>query len=150
MHQQVKYCNNCTLCPHCIYVFCVCLRANSDLCHLQRKLVFITEIKSVYSAVRTGSLDEAVCASATYSINWLVFITEMKSVYSAVQTGSLNQAVCACATYSTNWLVFITEMKSVYTFHLSYKIFRQRNLWTFEKGNIAVYAHIMLLILTLV
>jgi len=25
--------NNCTLCPHCIYV-----RTNSDLCHLQHKL----------------------------------------------------------------------------------------------------------------
>ena len=88
-------------------------------------LVFITEMESVYSAVRTGSLNKAVCASslkvniattvrsvhtvfmcfviiweqtatcATYCINWLVFITEMKSVYSAVRTGSLNKAVCA-------------------------------------------------------
>jgi hypothetical protein len=58
-------------------------------------LVFITEMESVYSAVRTGYLNEAVCAYATYSINWLVFITEMKSVYSAVRTGSLNEAVCA-------------------------------------------------------
>jgi len=120
-------------------------------------LVFITEMESVYSAVQTGSLNKAVCASscsahtvfmcfvsiweqtatcATYSIKWLVFITEMKSVYSAVQTWSLNKAVCAsscsahtvfmcfvfiweqtatCATYSINWLVFITEMKSVYS-----------------------------------
>jgi hypothetical protein len=69
---------------------------NSNLCHLQHKLIgFITEMKSVYSAVRTGSLNEAVCACATYSINWLVFITEMKSVYSAVRTGSLNEAACA-------------------------------------------------------
>jgi len=30
--------NNCTLCPHCIYVFCICLRTNSDLCPLQYKL----------------------------------------------------------------------------------------------------------------
>ena len=88
-------------------------------------MVFITEMKSVYSAVRTGSLNKAVCASslkvniativrsahtvfmcfvfiweqtatcATYSINWLVFITEKKSVYYAVWTGSLNKAVCA-------------------------------------------------------
>jgi hypothetical protein len=36
-------------------------------------------------------LNEAVCACATYSINWLVFITEMKSVYSAVRTRSLNK-----------------------------------------------------------
>ena len=40
--------NNCTLCPHCIYVFCIYLRTNSDLCHLQHKVVgFITEKKSV-------------------------------------------------------------------------------------------------------
>jgi hypothetical protein len=58
-------------------------------------LVFITEMKSVYSAVRTGSLNKAVCVCATYSINWLVFITEMKRVYSAVLTVSLNKAVCA-------------------------------------------------------
>jgi len=88
-------------------------------------LVFITEMKSVYSAVRSGSLNKAVCASslkvniattvrsahtvfmsfvfiweqtancATYSINWLVFITEAKSVYCAVGTGSLIKAVCA-------------------------------------------------------
>jgi hypothetical protein len=30
--------NNCTLCPRCIYVFCIYLRTNSDLCHLQHKL----------------------------------------------------------------------------------------------------------------
>jgi hypothetical protein len=98
-------------------------------------LVFITEMKSVYSAVRTGSLNKSVCVfvfiweqiaiCATYSINWLVFINERKSVYSAVLTGSLNKAVCVfvfiweqtviCATYSINWLVFITEIKSVYS-----------------------------------
>ena len=31
--------NNCTLCPHWICVFCIYLRTNSDLCHLQRKLI---------------------------------------------------------------------------------------------------------------
>ena len=31
--------NNCTLCPHFIYVFCIYLRTNSDLCHLQHKLI---------------------------------------------------------------------------------------------------------------
>jgi hypothetical protein len=36
---------------------------NSDLCHLQHKLIgCITEMKSVYSAVRTGPLNKAVCA----------------------------------------------------------------------------------------
>jgi hypothetical protein len=59
MHQQVEHFNNCTLCPHCIYVFSIFLRTNSDLCNLHHKLIgFITEMKSVYSAVRTGSLNE--------------------------------------------------------------------------------------------
>jgi len=31
--------NNCTVCPHCIYVFCIYLRTNSDFCHLQHKLI---------------------------------------------------------------------------------------------------------------
>ena len=31
--------NNCTICPHCIYVFCIYLRKNSDLCHIQPKLI---------------------------------------------------------------------------------------------------------------
>ena len=30
---------NCTLCPHCIYVFCIYLRINNDLCHLHHKLI---------------------------------------------------------------------------------------------------------------
>jgi len=39
--------------PHCIYVFCIYLRTNYSI----NWLVFITEMKSVYSAVRTGSLN---------------------------------------------------------------------------------------------
>jgi hypothetical protein len=39
MQQDVEHFNNCPLCPHCVYVFCVCLRANSDLCHLHEKLI---------------------------------------------------------------------------------------------------------------
>jgi hypothetical protein len=62
-------------------------------------LVLITEIKTVYCAVWTGSLNKAVCASslnsAPYNIDCLVFITEIKSVYCAVRTGYLNKAVCA-------------------------------------------------------
>jgi len=47
-------------------MFCIYLRTNSDLCHLQHKLIgfFITEMKSVFSVVRTGSLNMAVCASS--------------------------------------------------------------------------------------
>jgi hypothetical protein len=32
-------------------------------------LFFIIEVKSVYSAVRTGYLNKAVCACATYNLN---------------------------------------------------------------------------------
>jgi hypothetical protein len=65
MHQQDEYFNKCTFCPHCIYVFFICLKINSDLCHLHKKMIgFITEMKSVYSAVRTGLINEAVCASS--------------------------------------------------------------------------------------
>jgi len=46
-------------------VFCIYLRTTSELCHLQHKLIgFITEMKSVYCAVWTGSLNKAVCASS--------------------------------------------------------------------------------------
>ena len=31
--------NNCTLCPPCIYVFCIYLTTISHLCHLQHKLI---------------------------------------------------------------------------------------------------------------
>jgi len=31
--------NNCTLCPHYIYVFCIYLRTNSDSCHLYQRLI---------------------------------------------------------------------------------------------------------------
>jgi hypothetical protein len=63
MHQQVEHFNDRTLCPDCIYVFYICLRTNSELCHLHDKLIgFITEMKSVYSAVRAEPLNEALCA----------------------------------------------------------------------------------------
>jgi hypothetical protein len=40
---------------HCVYVFCMALRTNSTFWLLhQNRLVFITEVESVYCAVRTG------------------------------------------------------------------------------------------------
>jgi hypothetical protein len=58
-------------------------------------------MKSVYCAVRTGSLNNTVYASslkrkltATFAL-YIVFLTEMKSVYCAVRTGSLNKTVYA-------------------------------------------------------
>jgi hypothetical protein len=67
--------NNCTFCPHYIYVFCIYLRTNSDLCHLQHKLIgFYNEMKSVYCAVRTGSLNKAVCASSLKGVYMTKYI----------------------------------------------------------------------------
>jgi hypothetical protein len=42
MHQQVEYSNNCTLCPYCIYVFCIYLRTNSEATcaiYIKKKLI---------------------------------------------------------------------------------------------------------------
>jgi len=39
MHQQVLTFNNLALCSHCIYVFCIYLRTNKDMCHLQNKMI---------------------------------------------------------------------------------------------------------------
>ena len=75
-------------------------------------LVFITEMKSVYCAVRTGSLNiwEQTATCATYSINWLVFITEMKSVYCKVRTGYLNKVVC------------VSSLKGLYSCHVCFLV----------------------------
>jgi hypothetical protein len=116
MHHQVEYFNNCTLCPQCMYVFCVCLKTNSYLCHLQHKLIGFynrdekclergTDWVCKWSGLRLCHLQHKLIG----------FYNKMKSVYSAVRTGSLNKAHCACATYSINWLVFKTEMKRVYS-----------------------------------
>ena len=39
MRQQFNIQQLYVLPPHCIYVFCIYLRTNSDLCHLQHKLI---------------------------------------------------------------------------------------------------------------
>ena len=39
MHHQFNIQQLYALPPHCIYVFCIYLRTNSDLCHLQHKLI---------------------------------------------------------------------------------------------------------------
>ena len=31
--------NNCTFFPRCIYVFCIYLKTNNDLCYLQFKMI---------------------------------------------------------------------------------------------------------------
>jgi hypothetical protein len=39
MHQQFNIQQLYALHTLCIYVFCICLRTNSDLCHLHHKLI---------------------------------------------------------------------------------------------------------------
>jgi len=58
--------------PHSIYeFFFIYLRTNSDVCPYDINCsVSITEMKSVYSAVRTGSLNKAVCASSLKGLTW--------------------------------------------------------------------------------
>ena len=64
MHQQFNI-QQLYVLPTLYLVFCIYLRTNSDLCHFQHKLIgFIIEMKSVYCAVRTGSLNKAVCPSS--------------------------------------------------------------------------------------
>jgi hypothetical protein len=97
----------------CIYVFCMDIRTNSDLCHLQHKLIGFynwdekclqrgTDWVFIYNSGLNENLRSAhtvfmcfvwiweqTAIISLYNINWLVFITEMKSVYSAVRTGYL-------------------------------------------------------------
>ena len=84
-------------------------------------LVFITEMKSVYSAVRTGYLNKAVCASSLKSTGHVMHqqfniqqLYVLRTLYLCVLYLSENKHT-TCVTYSINWLVFITEMKSVYS-----------------------------------
>jgi len=84
-------------------------------------LVFISQMKSVYSAVRTGSLNKAVCASSVKPTGHV-----MHQQFNIQQLYVLPHTVfmcfvfiweqrANCVTYSINWLVFMTEMKSVYS-----------------------------------
>ena len=100
--------NNCTLCPHCIYVFRIYLRTNSGLCHWQHKLTGFynrdekclqrgTDWVFIYNSTFCPHsvfmcfvwIWEQTAIISLYSINWLVFITETECVYCAVRTGSL-------------------------------------------------------------
>jgi len=64
MHQQINiqqlYART-TLYLYVLYLS----EKNNNLCHLQHKrLVFITEVKSVHCAVRSGALTKTVCSSS--------------------------------------------------------------------------------------
>jgi len=50
VHQQVLKTSEVTFYPQCIYVFCIHLRTNSDLCHLQHKLIGFYNRDEVFTA----------------------------------------------------------------------------------------------------
>ena len=52
-------------------------------------LVFITQMKSVYSAVRTGYLNNAVCGSSLKGWNWFLFLLSVKWNWHSVSSVTL-------------------------------------------------------------
>ena len=65
MHQQFNI-QQLYVLPHTVFMCFVFIWEQTATCatYSINWLVFITEMKSVYSAVRTGSLNKAVCASS--------------------------------------------------------------------------------------
>ena len=76
-------------------------------------LVFITEMKSVYSAVRTGSLNKTYWLRDAPSVEHSTTVRSAHTVFMCFVF--IWEQTATCATYSLKWLVFITEMKSVYS-----------------------------------
>ena len=50
MHRQFYIQQSYVLPTHCIYVFCIYLRTNNDLCHLQYKLIGFYNRDEVFPA----------------------------------------------------------------------------------------------------
>jgi hypothetical protein len=63
MHQQVRH-STTKFCPHCICFVFIWEQTAACATYSINWLVFITEMKSVYCAVRTGALNKAVCAAS--------------------------------------------------------------------------------------
>ena len=65
MHQQFNI-QQLYVLPHTVFMCFVFIWEQTATCasYTINRLVFITEMKSVYCAVRTGSLNKAVCASS--------------------------------------------------------------------------------------
>jgi hypothetical protein len=49
MHQQAEYLNN-VRSAHTVFMFCISLRTNSDLCHLQHKMIGVLTEMKVFTA----------------------------------------------------------------------------------------------------
>jgi hypothetical protein len=86
-HQQVQH-STTVRSAHTVFMCFVFIWEQTATCasYSINWLVFITEMKSVYSAVRTGSLNKAVCASSlngsrheSYKTNLLIPTSTIKS-----------------------------------------------------------------------
>ena len=60
------------LCPHFIYVFCIYLRTNSDLCHLQHKLIGFYNRDE--KCLQRGTDCVFKCSSLSFVFKWLTCI----------------------------------------------------------------------------
>ena len=90
MHQQFNIQQLYAL-PHTVFMCFVFIREQTATCatYSINWLVFITETKSVYSAVRTGSLNKAVCPSSVKDFKWSKALKPLK------------QNVCRCYFFNT-------------------------------------------------
>ena len=70
-------------------------------------LVFITQMKSVYSAVRTGSLNKAYWSRDAPAVQHSTTVRSAHTVFMCFVF--IWEQTATCATYSINWLVFITD-----------------------------------------
>ena len=82
--------NNSTFCPHSVFACFVWIWEQTAIISLYsiNWLVFITEMKSVYSAVRTGSLNQ------TYSFVFKGFIFYFKFLIRNINITSYNSQKC--------------------------------------------------------
>jgi len=119
MHQQFNIQQLYAL-PHPVFMYFVFIWEQTATCatYTIKWLVFITQMKSVYSAVRTGSLNKAACASSLKPTGHVIYQQfNIQQLYVLPHTVFkcfvfIWGQTATCATYSINWLVFVTEMKS--------------------------------------
>jgi len=122
MHQQVQH-STIVRSDHTVFMCFVFIWEQTATCATCtiNWLVFITEMKSVYSAVRTGSLNKAVCASSLKPTGYVMHqqvqhSTTVRSAHTVFMCFVfIWEQIATCASCTINWLVFITEMKSVYS-----------------------------------
>ena len=94
--------------PHTVFMCFVFIWEQTATCatYSINCLVFIAEMKSVYSTVRTGSLNSAVCAWAL-KVNIATTVRSAHTVFMCFVF--IWEQTTTCVTYSINWLVFVTE-----------------------------------------